>query len=144
MAAPVQARATDLRSRLLGGCLPPGHVYRLHPERDPRVPAAVPGADPGGVRLGRSGGVGVDVRRPGLAPCNIDGESEPSVGLMSNDDDFGVAAGAPTGSITTKAVPTLLGNPADFTQVMIMDLNNLPSQTATVYSACRVGELVRL
>src|SRR5262249_17342577 len=72
MAAPGQTRPADVRARLLGGSLPPGNVYRLHPEPDPGVPSAVPGADPGGVRLDCSGGVGIDLRRPRLARRNVD------------------------------------------------------------------------
>jgi hypothetical protein len=51
--------------------------------------------------------------------------------VISNDDDFGVVNGATPGSIATKTIPTLPGTPADFTQFLFVDLNNLPSQTAT-------------
>src|SRR5262249_12246567 len=47
--------------------------------------------------------------------------------VLSNDDDFGVVNGATPGSIAPKAIPTLPGTPADFTQLLFIDLNNLPA-----------------
>jgi hypothetical protein len=51
--------------------------------------------------------------------------------VMSNDDDFGVNAGATTFSVVPKAIPTLPGTPTDFTQLLFVDLPNLPAHART-------------
>src|SRR5262249_58591773 len=62
--------------------------------------------------------------------------------VLSNDDDFGVTNGPKPGSIATKTIPTLPGNPADFTQFLFIDLSNLPSQSATTTVTLNVTPLL--
>src|SRR5262249_11488156 len=51
--------------------------------------------------------------------------------VLSNDDDFGITNGASLGTVATKTLPTYPGNPADFTQLLFIDLTTLPAHTAT-------------
>jgi hypothetical protein len=52
--------------------------------------------------------------------------------VLSNDDDFGVnsTGNANPPFVTSKSVPTLPGAPADFTQLLFIDLANLPAKKA--------------
>jgi hypothetical protein len=62
--------------------------------------------------------------------------------VFSNDDDFGVTAGPTIFSVVPKIIPTLPAGTADFTQLLFVDLTNLPASshvTSAVVNVTVVG-----
>jgi len=51
--------------------------------------------------------------------------------VLSNDDDFGVAPGSTPFSVVPKVEPAVPGAPTDGTQLLFVDLQNLPARPAT-------------
>ncbi len=59
--------------------------------------------------------------------------------VVSNFDDFGITGTSPASNgVAPKPVPTLPGTPADFTQLLYVDLRNLPAQSASATVAVTV------